>query len=296
MKPTVTFLAMTQKGAEVVQYAFQRNRAMVEQVIIGRDYRLADDGSERLVRLCLEAGVPHSFRENTHEIRGDYVIAVSWRWMVNGVSDRLIVMHDSLLPKYRGFAPLPNALINGEKEIGVTALYASDEYDCGDIIFQSGTRIDYPITIQKAIEINNANYRVLVDRIFTRLQDGLPLPRTPQSEKDATYSIWRDKEDYRIDWQRSAEEIERLVNAVGPPYSGAVTYTQGSKIIVQAVTTHPDVKCELRHVGKVIFVEDGCPIVICGQGLLKIVAACLDDSDGAQRPFLPVNRFRMRFE
>ncbi len=296
MTPTVSFLAMTQKGVDTVQHALQRYAAMVEQVVIGRDPRLAEDGSARLKELCRHAGVPHGFREDAPEIGGDYIIAVSWRWMVAGAADRLIVLHDSLLPKYRGFAPLPNALIRGEDEIGVTALYASDEYDRGDIIFQSGTPIRYPITIRQAIEINNANYRALVDRIFTHLRDGRPLPRVPQDDRQATYSIWRDERDYRIDWRRPADEIERLVNAVGPPYSGAVTYTQGRKVIVQAATTHPDVRCELRHAGKVIFVEDGCPVVICGQGLLKIVAACVEADDGTRRPFVPVNRFRIGFE
>lgn len=296
MKPTVAFLAMTQKGVDVVQYALKEYADMVEQVVIGRDPRLMDDGSERLKELCQRAGVPHEFREDVSEIGGNYVLAVSWRWMVNDAKDRLIVMHDSLLPKYRGFAPLPNALINGEEEIGVTALYASDEYDCGDIIFQSGTRIHYPITIEKAIDINNANYRALVDKIFTHLHEGMPLPRTVQNESNATYSIWRDEEDYRIDWNRSAQEIERFVNAVGSPYSGAVTYAQGRKIIVQEATARPDVWCELRHAGKVIFVENGCPIIICNRGLLKISAACVEEKDGTRIPFLPVDRFRIRFE
>jgi methionyl-tRNA formyltransferase len=54
-------------------------------------------------------------------------------------------MHDSLLPKYRGFAPLPNALINGEREVGVTALFASEEYDMGDIVCQRRLAVEYPM-------------------------------------------------------------------------------------------------------------------------------------------------------
>ena len=49
------------------------------------------------------------------------------------------------MPKYRGFAPLVNSLVNGEKIIGVTALFASEEYDNGDIIMQSSVDITYPI-------------------------------------------------------------------------------------------------------------------------------------------------------
>jgi methionyl-tRNA formyltransferase len=58
-----------------------------------------------------------------NEICSDFNIAISWRWMLK-VSN-LIVIHDSLLPKYRGFSPLVNMLINGEDTLGVTVLFAT---------------------------------------------------------------------------------------------------------------------------------------------------------------------------
>ncbi|MEF1295856.1 methionyl-tRNA formyltransferase, partial [Vibrio parahaemolyticus] len=55
-----------------------------------------------------------------------------------------------------------------------------------------------------------------------------------------------------------------------------------------------DVVCEHRHVGKVIFVENGCPVVICGKGLLKITKAVVKEENQV-RDFLPINKFRMKF-
>ncbi|EGQ9250314.1 methionyl-tRNA formyltransferase, partial [Vibrio parahaemolyticus] len=52
--------------------------------------------------------------------------------------------------------------------------------------------------------------------------------------------------------------------------------------------------CEHRHVGKVIFVENGCPVVICGKGLLKITKAVVKEENQV-RDFLPINKFRMKF-
>ena len=88
----------------------------------------------------------------------DYQLAIGWRWLISG-TENLIVLHDSLLPKYRGFAPLVNSLINGEQEIGVTAIWAGPEFDAGEIIFQEKAGICYPIKIQEAIEIVSGLYR-----------------------------------------------------------------------------------------------------------------------------------------
>ena len=87
----------------------------------------------------------------------DFSIAVAWKWLIKQ-KDILIVLHDSLLPKYRGYLPLVSQLINGEKEIGVTSFFANDKYDEGDIIYSSKIDIKYPITIEQAInQINIPN-------------------------------------------------------------------------------------------------------------------------------------------
>ena len=75
-------------------------------------------------------------------------IAVSWRYMLpldinNFLRVSLIVFHDSLLPRYRGFAPTPTAIINGENVIGVTALFAASGVDDGDIILQREIKISH---------------------------------------------------------------------------------------------------------------------------------------------------------
>lgn len=293
--PSVTFLVMTVKGVDVLKQALSRHAGLVARVVVGEDPHLVDDGSAAIRDLCRNAGVRCVPRREAPPITTPYAIAVSWRWMIDASGTNLIVLHDSLLPRYRGFAPLPNALINGESEIGVTALHASEEYDRGDIIFQASTPVRYPLTIQEAITLNNRNYRALVGRILEHIESGTPLPRIPQDEGAATYSIWRDGEDYRIDWARSAEEIARFVDALGPPYAGAFTVTKAGRVKVLAAEPRADVACEIRHPGKTIFVEDGCPVVICGKGLLKITAAKAIDASGRASDFLPVQRFRMRF-
>ena len=113
--------------------------------------------------------------------------------MIHGAAG-LIVLHDSLLPKYRGFAPLPTALINAEPYVGVTALFAkekSDEYDRGDILGQRKLAVTYPARIQTVISAISGAYADLVIDIWRRIHAGVKLTGTPQNEAEATYSLWR---------------------------------------------------------------------------------------------------------
>ncbi|MEJ7928440.1 formyltransferase family protein [Ramlibacter sp. AN1015] len=292
---TITVFAMTQKGYAVVDFITQHFPRLLHSVVIGRDPALENDYSAQLQALCETRGISWSPREACGALSSEYALAVSWRWLLDVPDNRLIVLHDSPLPRYRGFAPMVNALINGERELGVTALFGVSEYDRGDVICQSTTTIDYPMTIQEAIEHNMQNYLAVVRRVCDLLERGQALPRMRQVENDATYSIWRDADDYRIDWSQSASAIRRFVDAVGAPYAGAQTNDGEQCVFVDAVEEVPDVRCELRDCGKVIFLSQGRPVVICGSGLVRVTAARVQAEDGSYASYLPLQRFRVRF-
>ena len=155
---------------------------------------------------------------------------------------------------------------------GVTALFASSEYDKGDIIAQKSFEINYPIKISEAIDKIEPLYFELVDEIFTQIQNGEQLNATKQDESKANYSLWLDSEDYFIDWSWSAEKIKRFVDAVGYPYDNAKTYLNGEIVKFIDVEIVEDVVVEHRerHIGKVIFIKEGTPIVVCTDGLIGL--------------------------
>jgi len=286
---------MTEKGFEVLKTII-RFKNLIAFVIIGKDASVIDDYSEKITTLCIDNNIEFYYRENYPKIdKNIYVMAVSWPWMIKHPKNKLIVFHDSILPKYRGFAPLVNMLINGEKEIGVSAIFGADEYDQGEIISQKKTTIVYPIKIQEAIYINNENFKSLVLEIVEKISADKDISSIPQKESESSYSIWRDYEDYFVDWSKSSNEIKRLIDAVGFPYLGARSkLSDGSEISIKDAEVISDVDCELRHIGKVIFVEKGCPIVICGSGLLKITDASFVETNESSQ-FLPLKKFRIRF-
>ncbi len=151
-------------------------------------------------------------------------------------------------------------------------MFASSEYDKGDIIAQRSFEINYPIKISEAIDKIEPLYFELVDEIFTTIQNKDKLKATQQDESKATYSLWLDSEDYFIDWSWSAEKIKRFVDAVGYPYDNAKTYLNDEVVKFLDVEIVEDVVVEHRerHIGKVIFIKEGIPVVVCSDGLIGL--------------------------
>jgi methionyl-tRNA formyltransferase len=245
----------------------------ISEVVGARDKGSFDDCFDEIRLFCLDSRIVHQERINYIGVERSSVfsLAVGWRWIIPDV-DNLIVLHDSLLPKYRGFAPLVNMLVNGESKIGVTALFASAEYDRGDIIAQASLDVQYPIKISTAIAEVSKLYSQLVIDIFGKVLAGSTLISQPQNEADATYSLWLNEEDYRIHWNWSAQKIKRFVDAVGFPYGRAETILNGNVIKVDDVELVDDVEIEdrERHLGKVIFMQAGQPVIVCRSGLIKL--------------------------
>ena len=288
----LTIFAMTKKGKSVVSAIHSKYPEMIKAVISSRDSGTAEDCYEEISEFCRRNAIAFHNRQSTFAITTDFALAISWRWLIDTNSSRLIVLHDSLLPRYRGFNPLVTALINGDKRIGVTALFATRKYDEGDIIAQSERTIDYPITISEAIDAIQQNYISISLGIAETIHRGAQLSAQPQDQDKASYSLWRDDEDYFIDWTGTATTIKRTIDAVGYPYKGAASVVNGKVARILQSSTVNDVTVENRIPGKVIFVEDSKPIVVCGKGLLKIDE--MRDARGIS--MLPLPKYRMRFK
>ena len=282
---------MNQKGFHVLQSIVEHDyQANISFVVTGRDKNVEDDFSDKIETFCQQNQIQVFSRNEQLPEHGGYQLAIGWRWLIPQ-PEKLIVIHDSLLPRYRGFAPLVNCLINGETKIGATAIFANDQVDQGPIIAQASREIDYPIKISTAIDYMSEIYWELTHEIFSEVRSGNTLVATPQNETDASFSLWLDDEDYQIDWNWNATSIQRFVDAKGSPYRGASTRLEEKTLRVHDVTVLPDQCIENRHVGKVMNVRENCPVVVCGSGLLQINELTDDEGNNA----LPLKRFRSRF-
>lgn len=283
---------MTSKGLATLRaLAVSPHKSFISHVVVARDKNVTNDYANEIIDLAQNLQIPIFERSQTPP-QASHLIAVSWRWLIEASPDqKLIVFHDSILPRYRGFAPLVSALINGDKQLGVTALLASAEYDRGPIIEQEIIEIEYPITISKAIDLllpcySSLSIKIAHNIITENTKESL------QNEANATYSLWRDDQDYYIDWEWDSHYIKRFVDALGPPYKGAATIINGETFRIRECTLVADVKIENRKAGKVIFTEEGSPIIVCGTGLIKVTNIT---DENAQINILPLPKFRTRF-
>lgn len=170
-------------------------------------------------------------------------------------------IHGSLLPKYRGRAPVNWAVLNGETETGATLHVMTEKPDAGDIVDQEAVPIgpdDTAIEVQR--RVTAAAVRLL-DRRLAELKAGTA-PRRPQDESAATTFGRRRPEDGRIDWTRPALEVHNLVRAVTHPFPGAFTDIFGGKTTLW--------KTRLPHLGAhdnfpgQVRTENGKLYVACG--------------------------------
>ncbi|WP_174865120.1 bifunctional UDP-4-amino-4-deoxy-L-arabinose formyltransferase/UDP-glucuronic acid oxidase ArnA [Pectobacterium polaris] len=182
-------------------------------------------------------------------------------------------LHGSLLPRYRGRAPVNWVLVNGETQTGVTLHKMVSRADAGDIVAQSVVTIDEEDT---ALTLHG-KCRTAAAAL---LAQQLPLIRsreitlTPQDESQASYFGRRTAADGLIDWQKSAREINNLIRAVTEPYPGAFTFLGERKVIVwrARVVQNSDVKANgVKHEPGAILSTS--PLVVsCGEDALEIVS------------------------
>ncbi|HEX9113073.1 MAG TPA: formyltransferase [Nitrospirota bacterium] len=140
-------------------------------------------------------------------------------------------MHGSLLPKYRGRAPINWAILQGEKETGVTLHHMVKRADAGDIVDQERVPIGREDTARDVFGKCAKAARLVLERRLGELTAGTA-PRRVQDESQATTFGGRRPEDGRIDWTTDAETIYNLVRAVTNPYPGAFTFSGGKKLFI----------------------------------------------------------------
>ncbi|MFG1801445.1 methionyl-tRNA formyltransferase [Micromonospora carbonacea] len=204
--------------------------------------------NDSVADLAKEHGIPVEVRDRPDDdlliplekADPDVIVATNWRtWIPPQVFQlpRLgtLNVHDSLLPAYAGFSPLIWALINGEKEVGVTAHMMDAELDAGDVVLQRavpvGPRDTTTDLFHKTLELFGP---ITVDGlalIATGRTDW-----TPQDRSKASFFHKRSEEDSRIDWTWSAEELDRLVRAQSDPYPNAFTFHRGQRLRIVAAS------------------------------------------------------------
>ncbi|MFJ8005307.1 methionyl-tRNA formyltransferase [Streptomyces fagopyri] len=205
------------------------------------------------------------------ELRPELLVSSDWRtWVapeIYGLAQHgAINVHDALLPRYGGFAPLNWALINGESEVGVTAHFMNEHFDLGDILVQKRVPVDDKDTVtdlfHKTIDLFGPVTLEAIDQIASGRTDW-----TKQDPTQATFFHKRSVEDSRIDWTCSAQEIVNLVRAQVDPYPNAFAYFKGERIRILSASVS---RQRLGGTAGRVFRPEGEGVaVVCGPGARK---------------------------
>ncbi len=183
-----------------------------------------------------------------------------------------INVHASLLPKYRGAGPIQWAVINGEKESGVTTMYMCREIDKGDMLLKDTVTLDPKETGDSLHDKLSMMGGPLLLKTIDQLEDGSAV-RIPQCEEESTYAPKLEKTMGNIDWTMDADRIERLVRGLNS-WPGTFTKIHGKTVkiwdcdvVCQEALTESQAAAEP---GTVIVSEKDQLIVKAGNGALSL--------------------------
>ncbi|MDR2799885.1 MAG: bifunctional UDP-4-amino-4-deoxy-L-arabinose formyltransferase/UDP-glucuronic acid oxidase ArnA [Desulfovibrio sp.] len=252
-------------------------------------YTHVDDPEERrffasVARLAVKLGLPlHAPEDVNHPLHLEAIRALEPDiffsfYYRNILSAELLSiaprggfnLHGSLLPRYRGRAPVNWVLVNGEAQSGVTLHKMTARPDSGDIAGQMAVAVDESDTALGLHEKLCAASRTLLREVLPRIKDG-SIRLRPQDESQASVFGRRGPEDGEIHWDKPARDVYNLVRAVTEPYPGAFTHAGRRKMIVwesRACVVSPD--GARPEPGTVLEVD---PLrVACGGDCLEIVS------------------------
>lgn len=246
------------------------------------------------------AGVPYlawsgadSAIEAVRLWRPDLGVAAGWYFMLPGrlrkhIPHGVAGLHASMLPRYRGNAPLNWAIINGESETGVSLFQLDDGVDEGALFGQASFAVTETSAIADLIDLSTAaSIRLLSD-----LVEHWPVEPTAQVGAPS-YCLVRRPADSRIDWRHTVSQVDRLVRASGRPYEGAFSFLDSRRLTVWRARPSP---LELSgSPGQVWRAPDGSVLVVCGIGALEVLECELEGERDATSSLTVVASRSMQF-
>ena len=177
-----------------------------------------------------------------------------------------INVHASLLPKYRGAAPINACILNGETETGVTTMLMNEGLDTGDILLSETVAIGENETAGELFDRLAVLGGTVLAKTLEAIEAGT-LTRTPQDDAQSCYAGMLSKADSPVDWTRTAQEVHNRIRGLSP-WPGALTTRDGSPLKLHRSVLAPECSDEMTGCSEAgaLFAEQGRLFVRCGDG------------------------------
>lgn len=277
-----------ERGYRVLKKLFESN-VFIEAVLVLVQFKHEiNNQTGVIIQFCEKHKIPYTttrdvkpsgYPEFLDRHKFDVVFVVSWRYLIAEtcfplVKRGIFVLHDSLLPKDRGFAPTNWAIINGNKMTGLTLFRIAKDTDAGDIVDQRSVKIEKRET---ATTLNHKLTKIYPEIILDNIDailDGT-VKETPQKHSEATYLKKRKPEDGRICFDQDVKTIDRFIRALSYPYPGAFCEYNGKKIIIWEAAIK-DIR-KTKQPGAIEDVSNESVNVFCYPGVLMITKVAYYD-------------------
>ena len=188
-----------------------------------------------------------------------------------------INVHASLLPKYRGSAPIQHALLNGEKSTGITTMYLNEKMDAGDMIYSYSMEILPDETSDSLFERMAPIGAELLLKTIRAIENGTA-PRIPQEDSQATFAPMISKELSPIEWTEAAETIRAKIYAL---QSWPCATALFDETLFKILSAHIDSDTSEKECGTVLSADKSGIRVVCGDG--KILCITEIQASGGKR-------------
>ena len=224
----------------------------------------------------------------------DVIVSSDWEtWISPEVAalagKAAINIHDSLLPKYAGFSPVNWAIINGEKQTGITVHYIEEAFDQGKIILQKRVSIRETDTI---VDLLEKIFRKIPDALLESLdliEKGGVAAKKQDIRKASFYHKILNK-DCAIDWSDSCRNIYNFIRALAEPFSNAHTYFLGEKIKIKRA--YPAEKTYCGIPGRLVRKRKEGVVVLCGKtGLNQPQGLLIEEIEDSKNTIWPANKY-----
>ena len=302
--PAIVFVGVHREAVDPFRFLIEAGENVAGLVTLTERAMRRVSAAVDLTGMAEAAGIPCLRVKNVNQPESidwirqrapDLLLVVGWTQLVREELldvPRLACLgfHASLLPRYRGRAPVNWALIHGERETGNTMIVLAPGADEGDIVSQRRIPITDEDDCGTLYDKVAATEVEMLAEVLPAIRDG-QMPRIEQDDREASVMPRRRPEDGVVDWAQPARKIFNWVRALTHPYPGAFTSSARGRVLIWKVeeSGEPDGGSALP--GAVRHDDRGWPLVACASGWVRVLRAQLDGCDeldgvGAGRDYL----------
>jgi methionyl-tRNA formyltransferase len=276
----VIFMGTPYMAVPVLQSLFNSSHEIVQVYTkppakSGRGHRVNISPIHELAnKLNLPVSCPNTLKtddvaEQLSSLKADIIVVVAYghilpKQILNLCKYGCINIHPSLLPRWRGAAPVERTILAGDTETAVCIMKMDVGLDTGDVLLQQKVNLDNQITSEELYEKLASIGAELLIKVLDNFEELIPIV---QSEEGVTYAKKLSKEESIIDWHQSAEQINRMIRGLNP-WPGCFFKYKGETIKVLKAKIINDVINSKLKIGEVI---DDRLSVNCGQGVLQLL-------------------------